>query len=452
MTKSKTVFTCQECGCQSPRWLGRCPDCGKWNTITEELAVKETRYEEEALYREKPKLLFDVEMSAESRIRTNIDELDRILGGGIVPGSMILIGGDPGIGKSTLLLQASNQLSGDGGKVLYVSGEESVRQTKLRAERLGTTAKNLYIVNETNVALITKYIKELSPRAVVVDSIQVVYNPELSSSPGSVSQVKECAAQLVFLAKGSGIPIFLVGHVTKEGSIAGPRVLEHMVDTVLYFEGERHTVYRVLRAVKNRFGSTNEIGVFEMTARGLLEVSNPSQLFLSERPSHVSGSVVVPCIEGTRPLLVEIQALVSQTNFATPRRWTSGLDYNRVVLLIAVLEKRVGLALHSQDIFVNVAGGVKIVEPAVDLAAMIAVSSSFKEVPIEPYDVVLGEVGLGGEIRGVTQAEARINEAQRMGFKRCIISKNNLKGLSVKGEIELVGVSTIGEALEVALG
>ncbi|MBN3038593.1 MAG: DNA repair protein RadA [Candidatus Omnitrophica bacterium] len=452
MPKLKTVFICQQCGYQSAKWLGRCPDCENWNTLVEEV---QTAQEEPSRYNlssgEKPRSLSEIEISKQLREPTQIKELDRILGGGIVAGSVILVGGEPGIGKSTLLLQASAKLSENQGIVLYVSGEESMRQTKLRADRLGKIPKNLYIVSETNVVLIAEYIKKYKPSCVVIDSIQVLYNPELSSSAGSVSQVRECSGMLIALAKATNIPIFLVGHVTKEGSLAGPRVLEHMVDTVLYFEGQRHISFRILRAVKNRFGSTNEIGVFQMTGYGLEEVENPSQLFLSQRPKQAAGSVVVPCIEGTRPLLVEIQALVSNSNLAMPRRWSSGLDYNRISLLIAVLEKRVGLGLVNQDIFVNVAGGVKIQEPAIDLAIAVAVASSLKEVPVDPENIVLGEIGLSAEVRAVTFAESRIKEAQRLGFKRCIISKNNLKDIKIKGDIDLLGVETVNQALEIAL-
>lgn len=452
MAKIKTIFVCQECGYQSARWLGRCPDCNNWNSLVEESQVSEnqpSRYR--FLNSQPPQSLLDVKSCDEIRQPTRIGELDRILGGGVVSGSVILVGGEPGIGKSTLLLQASNRLSKASGKVLYVSGEESIQQTKLRANRLGEIPKNLYIVSETNVDLIGEYIRKYSPAMVVIDSIQVMYNPSLTSSPGSVSQVRECAGLLTSLAKASNIPIFLVGHVTKEGFLAGPRVLEHMVDTVLYFEGQRQTSFRILRAVKNRFGSTNEIGVFQMTGLGLEEVDNPSQLLLSERPSKATGSVVVPCIEGTRPLLVEIQALVSRSNLAMPRRWCTGLDYNRIALLIAVLEKRVGLGLSSQDIFVNVVGGVKIQEPAADLGIAVAIASSLKEMPVEEEDVILGEVGLSAEVRAVTRPEPRIIEAQRLGFKRCIIAKNNLKNLKIKGPIELVGVETANQALEIAL-
>lgn len=452
MAKVKTIFVCQQCGYQSAKWLGRCPDCNNWNTLVEETQVPEnqaSRYQFSAA--KPPRLLLDVEGSEEMRRLTRISELDRILGGGIVAGSVILVGGEPGIGKSTLLLQVANNLAASSGAVLYVSGEESIRQTKLRSTRLGEIPKNFYIVSETDVNLIAEYIKKLSPVMVVIDSIQVMYNPNLTSGSGSVSQVRECAAYLTSLAKASNIPIFLIGHVTKEGFLAGPRVLEHMVDTVLYFEGQRQTSFRILRAVKNRFGSTNEIGVFQMTAQGLAEVSNPSQFLLSERPSEAAGSIVAPCIEGTRPLLVEIQALVSRSNLAMPRRWCSGLDYNRIALLIAVLEKRVGLGLNSQDIFVNVVGGIKVQEPATDLGIAVAITSSLKETPVEHEDVILGEIGLSAEVRAISQAEPRILEAQRLGFKRCIIAKNNLKGLKVKGPIELIGVETVNQALEIVL-
>ncbi|MCQ9207936.1 MAG: DNA repair protein RadA [Omnitrophica bacterium] len=452
MTKVKTVFVCSACGYQSAKWLGRCPDCNNWNTLVEEAQVRESR---PSRYQfspaSPPQSLLDVPTSEEMRQPTQIKELDRILGGGIVSGSVILVGGEPGIGKSTILLQVSNKLAASSQRVLYVSAEESIRQTKLRATRLGEIPKNLYIVSETNVELIAEYIKKYSPAIVVIDSIQVMSSPNLTSAPGSVSQVRECAAYLTAVAKSSNIPIFLIGHITKEGFLAGPRVLEHMVDTVLYFEGQRHTSFRILRAVKNRFGSTNEIGVFQMTAEGLVEVNNPSQLLLSERSKKACGSVVVPCIEGTRPLLVEVQALVSRSNLAMPRRWCSGVDYNRIALLIAVLEKRVGLNLGSQDIFINVVGGVKIQEPAIDLAVALACASSFKDVPVDEESVVLGEVGLSAEVRAVTQPESRILEAQRLGFKHCIIAKNNLKDLKTKFEIELIGVETVKDALEAAL-
>lgn len=452
MPKVKTVFSCQQCGYQSAKWLGRCPGCESWNTLVEEAqntGSAPSRYQ--FAITQGPQSLASITETSEIRQSTQIKELDRILGGGIVAGSVVLVGGEPGIGKSTLLLQACCKLAENSGVVLYVSGEESTRQTKLRATRLGKIPKNLYIVSETNVELITQYIKKLKPTLVIIDSIQVMYTPSLSSSPGSVSQVRESSGYLISLAKSAHIPIFLVGHVTKEGFLAGPRVLEHMVDTVLYFEGQKHTSFRILRAVKNRFGATNEIGVFQMGSKGLKEVENPSEFFLSERPNHASGSVVVSCIEGTRPLLIELQALVSRSNLTMPRRWSSGLDYNRIALLIAVLEKRIGLGLSSQDVFVNVVGGVKIQEPAIDLAVALAIASSLKEAPVGHGDIILGEVGLSAEVRAVTQAEARIAEAQRLGFKRCIIAKNNLKGLKKKTSIEIIGVETVQEALEVAL-
>ncbi len=448
----RTFYTCQQCGWQSAKWLGKCPECNSWNTLVEEIAPGQPKTKRAHLSGgEAPRLLAEIEAGEEIRLKTDIGELDRILGGGLVPGSVILIGGDPGIGKSTLLLQASNRLSKKGNPVLYVSGEESTKQTKLRANRVGGDSKNLYIACQTNLDVIIEHIKKLSPKVVIIDSVQVVYKPDLSSSPGSVSQVRDCAGELTFLAKSSGICVFLVGHVTKEGAIAGPRVLEHIVDTVLYFEGERYHSYRILRAVKNRFGSTNEIGLFEMSDTGLREVANPSEIFLSERSLKTSGSIVVPSLEGSRPLLVEIQALVTPTNFGLPRRRTTGLDYNRVELLLAVLEKRAGLFFANQDVFVNVAGGVKIIEPAVDLGIAIAVASSLKDVPAPSRDVVLGEVGLGGEVRAVNQAQKRISEAQKLGFKRCLISKHNLKSLGAVKGIEVVGVTNVAQAIEAVL-
>jgi len=453
--KIKTVFSCQNCGCQSPKWLGRCPDCNSWNSFVEEdyasPAVKAK--ERTALYKDEPVLLNDVEVKEADRLKTDIAELDRVLGGGIVKGSVILIGGDPGVGKSTISLQVSNQLSKHDFTVLYVSGEESVAQTKLRAKRLGHgEAQNLYIVNQTDLSFVVEYIKKLKPAVVIIDSIQVIFEPTISSSPGSVSQVRECAGILTQLAKTTGTSIFIIGHVTKEGTIAGPRVLEHIVDTVLYFEGDRFSIYRILRAVKNRFGSTNEIGVFEMNSSGLAEVKNPSEIFLSERPKDVSGSVVTSVLEGSRPLLVEIQSLVSKSSFGYARRRAQGFDYNRLALLVAVLEKRIGLSLEAEDIFVNVAGGIKVEDPAADLAVAVAMASAFREQLVMPETVVLGEVGLAGEIRSISQALLRINEAEKLGFKHCILPKNNYKNLkSVKGTIELIPVSSLKEALDLVL-
>jgi len=457
--KTKTVFTCQNCGYQSPKWLGRCPDCSSWNSFVEEdyTLVSPKTKERTSLYKDEPILLKDVAVKEEERIKTSILELDRVLGGGIVQGSVILIGGDPGIGKSTISLQVCGQLAKNAHTVLYVSGEESVLQTKLRAKRLGANIKegNFYIVSQTDLSLILEYIKKINPQVVIIDSIQVIFEPSLNSSPGSVSQVRECAGILTQLAKSSGISIFIIGHVTKEGTIAGPRVLEHIVDTVLYFEGDRFSTYRILRAVKNRFGSTNEIGVFEMSSSGLKEVMNPSEIFLAERPKGVCGSVVTSILEGSRPILVEIQALVSKSGFGYARRRTEGFDYNRLSLLVAVLEKRIGLHLETEDIFVNVAGGIKVEDPAADLAVAIAVASAFREETCLEDCLVLGEVGLSGEIRSITQINLRINEAEKLGFKYCILPKNNYKNLSSQTEekkIELISVSTLKEALDIILG
>ncbi len=411
--------------------------------------------ERTALYKEEPVLLRDVQIKESNRIKTDIAELDQVLGGGIVRGSVVLVGGDPGIGKSTISLQISNHLAQKGHIVLYVSGEESVAQTKLRAGRLGTAGEKgaLYIVNQTDLSLIIGHIRKLKPDLVIIDSIQVIFEPTISSSPGSVSQVRECAGILTQLAKTTATTVFIIGHVTKEGTIAGPRVLEHIVDTVLYFEGDRFSTYRILRAVKNRFGSTNEIGVFQMSDKGLEEVSNPSEIFLSERPKDVPGSVVVSVLEGSRPLLVEIQALVSRSGFGYARRRAEGFDFNRLSLLVAVLEKRVGLNLETEDVFVNVAGGIKIEDPSVDLAVALAVNSAFREQPVLADAVVLGEVGLAGEIRSISQAALRIKEAEKLGFKHCILPANTLKNLGYKAKkIDLIPVSTLKSAIDIACG
>ncbi|MBI2369009.1 MAG: DNA repair protein RadA [Deltaproteobacteria bacterium] len=453
MVRIRTVYTCQGCGYKSPRWLGRCPDCGQWNTLVEERVVEPGRERRGARPAQDPRVaplpIGAIQSQAEARVRTGIGELDRVLGGGIVPGSLVLIGGDPGIGKSTLLLQAMEQLARDGRTVLYVSGEESPQQIKLRGERLGVGAPTLYVLAETCLERLLEEVERLSPAVLVIDSIQTIYTAEVESAPGSVSQVRETCGKLMTVAKGRGISTFLIGHVTKEGAIAGPRVLEHMVDTVLYFEGDRGHPYRILRAVKNRFGSTNELGVFAMKEVGLEEVTNPSELFLSERPLGVSGSVVVPSLEGTRPILVELQALVSGSSLALPRRTTMGVDHNRVGLLVAVLEKKVGLHLLNQDIFVNVAGGIKLVEPAVDLGIVVAVASSFLERPVDARTVVMGEVGLAGEIRAVAQVEVRIREAEKLGFTRALLPERNLGRLTLTSAIDLVGVSAVKDALEV---
>ncbi|MFC1674502.1 DNA repair protein RadA [Candidatus Omnitrophota bacterium] len=455
--RAKTVFSCQNCGYQSPKWLGRCPDCSNWNSFVEEdYAVPAKKQKERvSLFKEEPVLLRDVNIREASRLNTGISELDRVLGNGLVVGSVTLLGGDPGIGKSTISLQLSNQLAAGGRTILYVSGEESVTQTKLRAKRLGdgkAEKGKLYIVNQTDLALIIEYVKKIRPDVMIIDSIQVVFEPTISSSPGSVSQVRECAGILAQLAKTSGTSVVIIGHVTKAGNIAGPRVLEHIVDTVLYFEGDRFSVYRILRAVKNRFGSTNEIGVFEMSAAGLAQVSNPSEIFLSERPKDVSGSAVASVLEGSRPLLVEIQALVSKSAFGYARRRTQGFDYNRTSLLIAVLEKRIGLHLEAEDVFINVAGGIKVEDPAADLAVALSIASGFRDKPILADCVILGEVGLTGEIRSISQIDLRINEAEKLGFKSCILPKHNHKSLShSRQSIELIPVSTLREAMDIAL-
>lgn len=452
MGKVKTVFSCQTCGYQSPKWLGKCPECSGWNTLAEEIVSSSEglRPVHPLLERQaSPQLLSEIRTSEEERVSTLISEFDRVLGGGIVPGSMVLIGGDPGIGKSTLLLQAVAALARCGKKVLYVSGEESLRQVKMRAERLGVDGVGLLVLAETSVDEIIKTTVEVSPQAVVIDSIQTVYMPELQSAPGTVSQVRESSGRLMQVAKKTGIPVFLVGHVTKEGAIAGPRVLEHLVDTVLYFEGDRGHPYRILRSIKNRFGSTNEVGVFEMKGTGLNEVASPSELFLAERPRGASGSVVVGCVEGSRPLLVELQALVSYTSFGIPRRTSLGVDYNRVSLLVAVLEKRAETSFLNQDIFVNVAGGIRIDEPAVDLGIVLALASSLRNQPLDPQMVVFGEVGLTGEVRAISQAEMRIKEAAKMGFSRCLFPKSNAAQVSGAGGLELIGVDSIEKALDV---
>lgn len=450
----KTAYSCQECGYRSLKWMGRCPGCGEWNTLVEETVEAEKKGARSHPRWEKVRPLPISEITARADIRTGsgLAEFDRILGGGVVAGSLVLVGGEPGIGKSTILLQVSNALSAAGKKVLYVSGEESVQQTKLRAERLGAASPGLYLVSETNLDLILEYIRQVGPSLVVIDSIQTVFHPEVSSAPGSISQVRECAARLLVAAKSEGFSIFLVGHVTKTGSIAGPRVLEHMVDTVLYFEGDRHHIYRILRAVKNRFGSTDEIGIFRMTEGGLEEVANPSEIFLSQREPGLTGSVVVPCLEGKRPILVEIQALTASTGLAIPRRRSTGLDVNRVLILMAVLERRAGLRLGDKDVFVNVVGGVKIAEPAADLGVVAAVASNVKNRPIPPETVLLGEVGLGGEVRAVRQLEQRLKEAAKLGFSRAVVpAAGSGAGKKIRG-LEVVPVRKIRQALAAALG
>lgn len=447
MKKSETIFVCQNCNFQSVKWLGKCPECGEWNSLVEERARKPPR--SGFALRDVSAVSFnDIEPQDDLRISSGVTEFDRVLGGGIVPGTLVLIGGDPGIGKSTLLLQVADRLSGTSTVVLYVSGEESERQIKLRGDRLGVTAKNLYLLPETNLEKIFHEIDRLNPGAVIVDSIQTVFASAIEAAPGSISQVREVAHQFLRLAKNRGVPVFLIGHINKEGSIAGPKALEHIVDTVLYFEGERHHNHRIVRAAKNRFGAANEVGVFEMTGTGLMPVANPSQMFLQERPQNAAGSIVSACMEGTRPLLVEIQALVSGTKFGTGRRMTQGLDQNRVSLLIAMLEKRAGLQLIGDDVFVNIAGGLEVDEPAADLGVVTAIASSFKNVPIDPQTAVFGEIGLTGEVRGAMQAAVRVKEAQALGFKKIVMPASNVAGLERLLGIRVVGVRSVDEALE----
>ncbi|MFH0731432.1 MAG: DNA repair protein RadA [Candidatus Omnitrophota bacterium] len=452
MTTTKTIFICQECGCQSPKWLGRCPDCQKWNSLMEEMAqgaVSESITRRSYSSNMPPQRLKDVKQNDCIRTKTNINELDRVLGGGIVAGSVILIGGEPGIGKSTLLLEVSNILAKEK-RVLYVSGEESITQTKMRSERLGISSDNLYVINDIEVSSIAEHIESLNPDIVVIDSIQVLYNKDFSQTAGSVTQIKESAGALTALAKYKGFSLFIVGHVTKEGSIAGPKILEHMVDCVIYFESANLTAFRILKSTKNRFGPTNEIGVFHMTQKGLIEVENPSEVFLSARGENISGSTVVSTIEGTRPILVEIQALVTASNFSMSRQRAIGYDLNRLLLLIAVLEKRLGLNLVNHDVFVNVAGGIKIAEPACDLAVTVAIASSFKNKPVDNETIFIGEIGLGGEIRGVGQIELRVNEASRLGFKRCILPKQDMTHIKAHKQIKLLGVKNIQEAADIS--
>ncbi len=451
MAKVKTQFVCQACGYSAPKWLGKCPGCQEWNTFVEERMVEEkpTPWDSFDVGRhEAPTPLTEIVTEEQGRFQTGIGEFDRVLGGGVVFGSVILVGGDPGIGKSTLLLQVMNRLASKGKRVLYISGEESLQQSKMRADRLGISSEHLFMVSETSLEKILQDIQSLMPACVVVDSIQTVYSSDLPSTPGSIAQVRETSSRLLYLAKHLSIPIFLIGHVTKEGFIAGPKVLEHLVDTVLYIEGEANHAFRILRAVKNRFGSTNEIGVFEMQESGLVEVSSPSEFFLSGRSQSTSGSVVMPSIEGSRPILIELQALVVPTNFGIPRRTAQGVDANRVSLLVAVMEKRLGVHLFQHDIFLNITGGMKVEEPGVDLGVIAAISSSFRDRAIDPEWAVFGEVGLGGEVRGVSQPEMRVKEAARMGFKRILMPQQNQEKVRGMKEIELIGVRTVREAVE----
>ncbi len=446
MAKEKRMYICQECGYESLKWMGRCPGCSQWNTMAEEVIDKGIKTGAKGREGNTPVSLRTIDIAQETRHSTGFNELNRVLGGGIVKGSAILVGGDPGIGKSTLLLQMAGKLAQDL-KILYITGEESIKQIKLRGERLGINDHNIFILAETDLNAMLHQIQESKPDLVIVDSIQTVYVPELASVPGSVGQVREAAGRLVRTAKQYSIPVFIVGHVTKQGALAGPRILEHMVDTVLYFEGERYQSYRIIRSVKNRFGSTNEIGVFEMKDEGLDEVTDPSRLMIEGRPHGVPGTVVVCSLKGTRPMLVEIQALISLSNLAMPRRMATGIDYNRLSMLLAVMEKRLGMQMQGQDAFVNVVGGLKIDEPAADLGIVIAVASSFQNRPVEGNTTFIGEVGLTGEIRAVSSIDKRINEARKMGFTKCIIPEGNKRQAKDKG-IDIVGVTNIRETLD----
>ncbi|MCR5032105.1 MAG: DNA repair protein RadA [Lachnospiraceae bacterium] len=458
MAKGKTsVFFCSECGFESAKWLGQCPGCKAWNSFVEEPVAKTVKgvspvTASGGIRIKKPSLIQDISLQDEPRITTGIREMDRVLGGGIVASSLVLVGGDPGIGKSTLLLQVCRNLAADGHKVLYISGEESPKQIRMRAERIGEFSGQMLLLSETCIENIEETVKEEKPEILVIDSIQTMYSEEVSAAPGSVSQVREGTGRLLRLAKGFGCMIFVVGHVTKEGQVAGPRVLEHMVDTVLYFEGDRHASYRILRSVKNRFGSTDEIGVFEMEQTGLTEVPNPSEYMLSGRPLGASGSIVGCSVEGTRPILLEIQALVCRSNFGLPRRQATGTDFNRVNQLMAVLEKRLGLQMGDQDAYVNLAGGMKIVEPAMDLGIAMALVSSFKNVPVQDDMAVFGEVGLNGEIRAVNMAPQRVQEAIKLGFRTIVMPESNkrsLKGVKIEGDIQIIGASSVRDAIDV---
>lgn len=455
-SKTKTFYVCGECGYETPRWLGKCPDCGAWNTLAEQAAASAAPAPKAARQRAgtgaAPQRLRDIPEDASLRTSTGIGELDRVLGGGVVSGSMVLVGGDPGIGKSTLLLQATANLARDGVPVLYVTGEESARQVKMRAQRLGIDAQGLFILAENAMDELESRFAEVQPAFMVVDSIQTMYKPEMASSPGSVSQVRESAAALMRLAKTTGCAIFVVGHVTKEGAIAGPRVLEHMVDVVAYFEGDRQHEYRILRAVKNRFGSVNELGLFQMREEGMAEVANPSELLLSARARGVAGSAVFCGMEGTRPMLVDVQALVAQTAYGNPRRTANGIELGRLAVMLAVLEKRARLPLYNQDVYVNVAGGLALTEPAADLPLCAAVASSLRDIPVPSDWAVMGEVGLAGEVRAIGQAERRLAECRRLGFATCVLPRENAKKLRPSSDMKLYGVDTVAEAVGVLLG
>ena len=447
MAKAKTVFVCSECGNESPKWLGKCPACNSWNTFYEQKIEKYTETNKiEKKINNTPKPLNTYVGQEANRTSTGFSELDRVLGGGLVKGSLILLGGEPGIGKSTLILQLCEKVKGEG-KVLYVSGEESAEQIKLRADRLEVKNDDLLFLGETDIDVVRDSIGEIKPKLVIIDSIQTMYSDEISAAAGSVSQVREITSQIMRICKSQQITTVIIGHVTKDGNIAGPRVLEHMVDTVLYLEGERYNTYRILRAVKNRFGSTNEIGMFEMRQEGMCEVTNPSDILITERDDNPSGSCIVASIEGTRPILVEMQALTSQTVFGMPKRTANGFDYNRLAVLIAVLEKRAGLSISNHDVYLNIAGGMKLSEPAIDLGIITTVASAYKNIPIPQTTVVMGEVGLTGEVRRINLIEKRLKEAEKLGFKTCIIPENNKKGLKDEYKLDIIGVKNIGEAL-----
>jgi len=457
-SKTRTLFVCQQCGSTQPKWMGRCPDCGEWNSLVEvvEQRARPSEKSGAGLPHAKPQRLTDIALSQVSRLPVEMQEFARVMGGvpgGIVPGSLTLVGGDPGIGKSTLLMQLAASMATAECRVLYVSGEESVQQLKMRADRLGMSTEHLFLVTETDLDVILGHINEINPRLVVVDSIQTMYLDELTSAAGSISQVRECAARMQNLSKSSGVAVMLVGHVTKSGALAGPKVLEHIVDTVLYLEGDRFHTYRLLRSVKNRFGATSEVGVFEMRGDGMVEVANPSEAFLAERLTTAPGSAIAVTMEGTRPLLVEVQALASTTSFGLPRRTPNGVDMNRLLLLVAVLQKRIGLKLGDQDVFVNVIGGLRIGEPAADLAIAMAITSSARDLPVAPDLAFVGEVGLSGELRAVSQLAARLNEASKLGFRRCLVPKSIRKARveSAPAGLEIIGARSLGEAIDIAL-
>lgn len=450
MAKNKTIFVCSECGYESPKWMGKCPACDQWNTFYEEKKINSSASNNTLKRKEisKPVELNKIEGKIENKISTGFGELDRVLGGGLVNGSLILLGGEPGIGKSTLILQLCNKIKTDG-KILYISGEESGEQIKLRADRLGVKNENLLFLSETNIENIEEIILTMQPKLVIIDSIQTMYSEEITSAPGSVSQVREITARIMRTCKENGVTTILIGHVTKDGNIAGPRVLEHMVDTVLYIEGERYFSYRMLRGVKNRFGSTNEIGMFEMQNEGLVEITDPSKVLISDNDDNPSGSVIVATIEGTRPLLVEFQALTTSTVYGLPRRTANGIDYNRLAVLLAVLEKKVGINLGNQDVYINVVSGLKVNEPAIDLGIIASTISGYKNIPIDKRTVVIGEVGLTGEVRSINLIEKRIREAEKLGFKKCIIPESNKKLLKDEYKLDIIGVKTISDAIKI---